>query len=548
MQLCSGPRFECQLGCAGSGLVLVSIPMRNIDWRDGEQAEPRAPRDDVDSFIDASVDGGDVRGIVTEGVRTWRGVPYGVADRWKKPRPVEWEGVWPAEEYGAVAPQTTYTLRDEVIGDEDCLNVDVVRPDSDETLPVVVYLHGGGFFAGASHTAVLRGFNFAKQVNAVYVAVNFRLGVFGYVDMSSLNVPGSEAYEPNPALQDQLLALRWVKRNIAAFGGDPERVTLMGESAGGSAISALMATPKAAGLFHRVILQSAPVLTVHGAEQSQIWSKKLVQYAGLTPRIVDVRDLDSMPAGDLVRAGQQMLWRGRGLWELNSCFSNCVDGKTLPEHPLTAFEQEHQHRVPMLIGTNNDELSAAQVLFFSKGKRAQAVRKMLEAHDPTLAKHVEAAYGDVGNRQSFAQLMSDAVFWAQSVRLADLHARAGMDVWMYRFDYAPALLRKLGVGAMHSMELSALFGDASASKARVLLGTDMDQVSEEMQRAWAGFIWGESPGWEKYSEEDRATRIIERESHTENDPRREHRLAWESFRMNGWAGEADGIPMPRPGR
>ena len=139
-------------------------------------------------FIDATVDGGALRGLVTEGVRTWRGVPYGVADRWKAPRPVEWEGVWQADEYGNVAPQTTYTLKDDVVGDEDCLNLDVVRPDTEETLPVVVYLHGGGFFAGASHTAVLRGFSFAKRVNAVYVAVNFRLGVFGYLDMSSLGV------------------------------------------------------------------------------------------------------------------------------------------------------------------------------------------------------------------------------------------------------------------------------------------------------------------------------------------------------------------------
>ena len=506
------------------------------------------PEEPQGSFIDATLADGTLRGLVVDGVRTWRGVPYGVAARWKAPRPVRWEGVWAADEYGPVAPQTTYTLKDEVVGEEDCLNLDVVRPDTEETLPVVVYLHGGGFFAGASHTAVLRGFNFSRQVNAVYVAVNFRLGVFGYLDMSSLGIPGSEDYEPNPALKDQLLALRWVQENIAAFGGDPARVTLMGESAGGSAIGALLATPSAQGLFHRVILQSAPVLTVHGPEQSKTWSRKLVQYAGLTPRTVSVRDLESMSAGDLVRAGQQMLWRGRGLWELNSCFGNTVDGRTMPEHPLTAFENAHQHQVPMLIGTNDDELSATQVLFFTKGKRAQAVRTMLEAHDPELASQLAEAYGDVGKRQAFANLLSDAVFWAQSVRLADLQARSGNEVWMYRFDYAPALLRRLGVGAMHSMELSALFGDASASKARVLLGSDMDQVTAEMQGAWARFIWGENLGWERYTEATRATRIIERDSRTEYDPRRAHREAWESFRMHGWMGEAEGIPLPRPGR
>lgn len=501
-----------------------------------------------EGFVDVRVDGGVVRGIITEDVRTWRGVPYGVAERWKAPLPVEWQGVWPADDYGNVAPQTTYTWKDTVIGDEDCLNLDVVRPDSDEQLPVVVYMHGGGFFAGASHTAVLRGFSFAKQVKCVYVAVNFRLGVFGYLDMSALGISGSEQFEPNPALKDQLLALKWVQKNIAQFGGDPGRVTLMGESAGGSAAGALMASPESEGLFHRVILQSAPVMTVHNRELSTIWSRKLMQYAGLTPRTVTAEELKSMPAGELVRAGQQMLWRGRGLWELNSCFGNTVDGTTLPEHPLQIFEAGRQVKVPLLIGTNNDELSAAQVLFLSKNRRADAARKMLHAHDPDLAERVEQAYGDIGDRGSFALLMADAVFWAQSVRLAELHAEAGEPVWMYRFDYAPAVLRRLGIGAMHSMELSTLFGDAQASKARILLGTEMETVTQHMQGAWSRFVWGGSPGWDGYRAPSRTTQIFEMESYTVDDPRKEFREAWESFRMSGWNGEPDLIPMPRPGR
>ncbi|WP_246394714.1 carboxylesterase/lipase family protein [Corynebacterium anserum] len=498
--------------------------------------------------IDVHVDGGVVRGVVMEGVRTWRGVPYGVAERWKAPGPVEWQGVWPADDYGSVAPQTTYTWKDTVVGDEDCLNLDIVRPDSDEQLPVVVYLHGGGFFAGASHTAVLRGFSFARQVNCVYVAINFRLGVCGYLDMSALDISGSEDLEPNPALKDQLLALKWVQKNIAQFGGDPGRVTLMGESAGGSAASALMASPLVEGLFHRVILQSAPVMTVHTRGLSTVWARKLVQYAGFAPRTVSMGELKDLPAGELVRAGQQMLWRGRGLWELNSCFGNTVDGNALPEHPLQIFGSEKQARVPLLIGTNNDELSAAQVLFFSKSRRAEAARRMLLAHDPDLAADVEKAYGDLGNRGAFALFLADAVFWAQSVRLAELHAQAGELVWMYRFDYAPAVLRRLGIGAMHSMELSALFGDAQASRARILLGSEMDCVTEQMQEAWSQFVWGGSPGWDRYCAPARTTKIFEIDSYTVDDPRRDFREVWENFRMSGWNGEPELIPFPRPGR
>lgn len=498
--------------------------------------------------LEVETDGGTLAGVRVNGVRTWRGVPYGTAERWKLPVRVQWKGVWPAEDYGPVAPQTTYTWKDEVVGNEDCLNLDVVRPDTDEQLPVVVYLHGGGFFAGASHTAVLRGFNFSKELNVVYVAVNFRLGVLGYLDMSALGAGDSDTCEPNPAVHDHLAALRWVQRNIAEFGGDPDNVTVMGESAGGSAAAVLMAVPEAEGLFHRAIVQSAPVMTVHSPEQSIVWARKLAQYAGLFPRTCSIADLRALPVSDLVRAGQQMLWRGGGLRELNPCFGTAVDGKTLPEGPLHQFQHGHQHKVPLLIGTNNDELSAAQMLYLTKSTRARAARTMLNAHDPVLASEIERAYGDLGERGSFALMLTDAIFWAQSVRLAELHSTTGAGVWMYRFDYAPALLRKLGVGAMHSMELSALFGDSQSSKARILLGKEQNIVTTHMQSAWRDFVWGQDPGWQHYHAPSRATRIFELEPHTVNDPRREFRLLWKDFAMRGWVGEESSIAMPRPGR
>ena len=239
--------------------------------------------------------GGVVRGFRMDGVRTWRGIPFGSAERWKAPRPVRWQGEWSAEEYGNVAPQTSYNWKDEVIGDEDCLNLDIVRPDTDATLPVVVFLHGGGFFAGASHTAVLRGHNFAKELDVVYVALNFRLGALGYVDMSSLDVPDAAGCEPNSATRDQLLALEWVRKNIAGFGGDPDNVVLMGESAGGTSAAALMTIPAARGLFHRVILQSAPVMSVHTNAQSNLWARKLTQYSGLVPRTTSIAELRALP-------------------------------------------------------------------------------------------------------------------------------------------------------------------------------------------------------------------------------------------------------------
>ncbi|RAV32694.1 carboxylesterase/lipase family protein [Corynebacterium heidelbergense] len=492
---------------------------------------------------------GAVRGVEVDGIRTWRGVPYGAAGRWERPHRVEWEGEWPAEEYGPVAPQTTYSLKDEVIGQESCLNLDVVRPADDRQLPVVVYLHGGGFFSGASHTAVLRGFGLARELGVVYVAVNFRLGALGYVDMSALGSVhgGFSQLDANPALRDQIRALKWVRDHIHAFGGDPNRVCVMGESAGGAAVAALMAAPAARGLFHRAIIQSAPVMAAHSPEQSRLWARRLVQYSGFTPRTVRPRDMTGLPAADVIRAGQQMLWRGRGLRELNPCFGHAVDGVTLPSHPLRLFSEGAQAPVPLLIGTNSDELSAAQVLFVSRRERARVARTALRLHDPEGADAVERAYGDVGRRDAFARMLADAIFWAQSVRLAELHT-AVAPTWMYRFDYAPQALRRLGVGAMHAMELAALFGDARASKARMLLGAEMDAVTHHMQAAWGAFVWGKDPGWLRYTRTTRATRILEVHPRTEFDPRSEYRRAWEHFRMEGWTGTAESVALPRPGR
>ena len=144
-------------------------------------------------------------------------------------------------------------------------------------------------------------------------------------------------------------------------------------------------------------------------------------------------------------------------------------------------------------------------------------------------------------------MLSDAVFWAQSVRLAELHAEQA-DVWMYRFDYAPALLRRLGIGAMHSMELSAIFGDSQGSKARLLLGAELENVTAQMQEQWRRFIWGHGPAWPKYEADDRATQIFERDVYTVFDPRSDVRQAWSKFDMSGWDGDESTLLRPRPGR
>ena len=473
------------------------------------------------------------------GIKTWRAVPYGADTsgrrRFHAPEPVKpWTGVRDCSSYGQPAPQPTYSWMDKIIGDEDCLHLDIVRPDTDDELPVVVYFHGGSFVVGSSNEPVLRGGHLARGLDVVYVSVNFRLGVLGYLDMRYW---GDDAVA-TPALNDQLLALHWVRDNAAAFGGDPDNVTIMGESAGGSAVLSLMAAPKARGLFHRAVSQSAPIAQVHSRAQSIMWSRKLVRDMAMS-NTIGIEDLRAADAADLVRSGQSMMWRGGELLQLNSCFAPTVDGDLLEAHPLTVFSRGDQAPVPLIIGTNADEASFGKFIYQRTSRRTRAAGRFLRVYDPQGAEAVLEAYQSASTREEFASILADAVFWAPTVRAASGH----MDVaptWMYRFDYAPQALRWLGLGAMHTVELSAIFGEPHASRAGTIsrIGgmQGYHEVAELMQAHWKNFFYhGEPLGdWPRYEAPDRQTMIFDAHPNLESDPKAAKREAWEQFRMTSW--------------
>ena len=507
-------------------------------------------------------------------VRSWRGVPFGAdtsgPNRFRAPQPVQpWEGIRYCNEFGPVAPQPTYSWHDRIIGSEDCLHLDIVRPDTDEQLPVVVYFHGGSFIVGSSHMLMLRGFSLAEAMNVVYVSINFRLGALGYLDLRSL----SDDCVANPAVMDQLLALQWVQDNIAAFGGDPDSVTAMGESAGGAAVLTLMASPAAQGLFHRAIAQSSPIGLIHSRTQSTWWARQLVNRMAL-PRGSTVEALRAHDGADIVRAGQSMMWRNGEIMHLNSSYAPTVDGDLLPEHPLEVFKQGKQMDIPLLIGSNSDEASFSKFVFQREQVRQRAALRLLASFDEKNAPGVVEAYGGASNRADFAELLADALFWAPSVRIAQSHALKN-STWMYRFDYASKALKALGLGAMHSMELSNVFGDMSASRASLLLrigsGDEMANLTALMQSHWANFIHFGRPGddWPIYTTTasevkhrktqpkpatpadmpkrerekppvHRATMVFDAPPSVVFDPRRERRKAWNDYNMLEWgAGRAD---------
>ena len=489
---------------------------------------------------------GTVRGVVDpgSGMRTWRGIPYGAPTggkhRFHAPRPREaWRGEFDASEFSQPAMQGTYGWNDKVIGTEDCLTLDIVRPDTDDVLPVVVYMHGGTFLTGASHEKVLQGHGLAAAADIVYVSLNFRLGVLGYLDMRSLG-PDCVA---NPATLDQILALHWVRDNIAFFGGDPGRVTIMGESAGANAVSTLMSSPQARGLFHGAVAQSNPASAVHSRVQAAMWVRSLLDGMGMS-RLSTLSDLREVDGEELVRVGNSLLVRSGEMKYLNLAFMPTVDENVLPKHPIDAFTDNEEAPVPLLIGSNSGEASFTKAMFVSSKARGRAARRLLEVYDPDHADAILEAYDCATERSDFAELVADAVFWAPSVRIATEHRRVA-PVWMYHFDYVVPALERLGVGAIHTADLEAIFGHQFATPAGLLtrLGKrdDFAAVSERMQHHWGLFFHTGRPGddWPEYGfrsdqRPGRATAVIRTQPTIVWDPKPAKRRAWEGFEMTQW--------------
>ncbi|MDR7329050.1 carboxylesterase/lipase family protein [Corynebacterium guangdongense] len=516
-------------------------------------------------------------------IATWRGVHYGAstagAGRFRTPAPVQpWEGVRDALNFRPPAAQPNSqissmaalaTLGEKIIGTEDCLHLDIVRPATEEVLPVVVYFHGGSFVSGASHQRVLRGHRLAPAIDVVYVAINFRLGVMGYLDVHARendegglvdfdvdSSEGSRAHDAdglnrretaNPAIADQIQALRWVHANIAAFGGDPGNVTLMGESAGANAVITLMAAPLAHHLFHKAIAQSPPIASVHTEVQARMWGKQLREQLGLRPQAT-VDELRELPMADLVRAGQSMSRQAKEARYLNSCYSPMVDGDLLPEHPLDAFANGRQAKVPLIIGTNKDEASFSKFIYQRESKRSAVADKVTRIFDPAAAPKVLAAYDGAGSREDFAAFFGDAVFWAPAIQVAENHS-AVAKTWMYRFVFAPAALRWLGLGAVHSLDLAVMFGDPDSHRvtAAAKFGgmPGFNRVVETMQRAWSNFCHHGVPGadWPVYRVDDRVdgdgqgargTMLFDKDSRVVNDHKRTQRVAWMDYNLTRW--------------
>jgi para-nitrobenzyl esterase len=500
---------------------------------------------------------GAVRGIRRRGVRLWRGIPYAAAPagelRFRAPRRTPaWDGVREAFEFGPVAPQNR---RGQFLGaaahlprSEDCLTLNVIAPDEPAEgsttggRPVMVFVHGGAYSVGSAHEYPRQGERLVRRHGVVYVSLNYRLGALGWLDFRAYSSP-VHPFDVNLGLRDQVAALEWVRRNIRAFGGDPDRVTVFGESAGANSVTTLMAVPAAEGLFARAIAQSAPVNAVYLPETAATWAR---EYVAILSSIVDDDDLEGETtdaAAAMLRAADPLV-----LAEATTALTTrtpdekpgtislapVIDGEFLPHRPLDAFRDGLAHRVPLLIGTNDREGSLFEGRIDILPTTKPRIRAIFANTRKRSRKAIKAQYPGLPERRAAADFSGDFTFWFPTVKAAERHSRFA-PVYCYRFDAAPRTARLMGLDATHGLELFALFEkfDTPVGVALTVLGGRrmFREVGRRMQAHWAGFAASGAPGpsWPRYDEGDRRTLIFDQHDRVELDPRREKRLAWQAF-------------------
>jgi para-nitrobenzyl esterase len=454
---------------------------------------------------------GALRGSERDGVRTFLGVPYAEPPvgelRFRLPRPVPpWSGERDVTRWAARAPQPELTGRG-FTGDEDCLYLNVYAPASPGSYPVLVWIHGGGGVMGAPHQFDASAY---ARAGVVVVTVAYRLGVLGM-----LHLPG--VADSNLSLRDQVAALEWVRDNVGAFGGDPDRVTLAGQSNGGRTVGTLLAVPATRGLVRQAIVQSGTGVgsVVHTPAEGAAIASAVLSELDASPDA-----LATLPVKRILEAQQRV----SAVSGTKVTYRVVVGDELLPERPLDAVRE-----VPLLIGTTADEEDLFSWLQSGGAKLLGAGSTMLDAAE--IEKAV-AAYAELLPDWPEDQVRNRALtagdWWIPAIRFAEKQP----DAWMYRLDWRIAP-RGRGLGAPHGLDLPLMFDDIRNKNWRFLFAgrtfpaERMQAMATEMFDAWVRFIATGDPGWPRYTQEDRVTRLFDDVSTTVSDPDREQRLLWE---------------------
>ncbi len=469
-----------------------------------------------------TVTGGQIAGTVSKDgdVRSFKGIPFAAPPvgnlRWKAPQPVKpWSGVRACTNFGASPMQgvpapfgpwsAEYLIPKEPIS-EDCLYLNVwtgsgqtgAKLTSGKRLPVLVWIYGGGFNSGGGGVPLYDGEATARK-GVVFVSTNYRVGPFGFLALPELTKESDHNASGNYGLMDQIAALQWVKQNIAQFGGDPNNVTIAGQSAGSMAVNCLVASPVAKNLFNKVIAESGagfarPYPTLQQAEKAGL---KTMQAIGAS----SLAELRALPADEILKKGQG----GRG---------PIIDGYVLPQSIANIFAGNKQNDVALLTGWNEDEGMA-----FGPAKKADEYRRQMEqqygADAPDLLKHYPGTT-DAEAARSQLNLSRDMIFGAQNYTWANVQSKQGKPVYVYRFTRKlPATGEYARYGAFHTGEVAYAYDNLKFvdHQLRPLEPQD-DDLAKTMSTYWVNFMKAGNPNgkglppWPAYSIKNKQVMIL----------------------------------------
>jgi para-nitrobenzyl esterase len=510
-----------------------------------------------------SVTQGRLRGVWREDLWSFSGIPYGRAPvgtlRWRPPLEAEsWDEVRDASTFGPIAPQSAAvpgitSPSDPAASEphsEDCLSLNVWTPELPDAptvepgrgRPVMVFIHGGGFTSGSGSVFLYRGGNLVRNGDAVVVTINYRLGALGFLGHRDLADP--DGLVGNWGIHDQVAALRWVRDNIAAFGGDPGSVTIFGESAGGFSVATLLGIPAAAGLFHRAVVQSGGA-HVHSVEDGERSAQRLAAMLGIGSCTRE--SLERVPATELVAATEELGKRRPDPGMIPLPFLPIVDGVLLPDHPLAAVAQGAAAGIDLLIGTNRDELT-----LFGLGNPAlmaldeEGVERWVDNAVPDMsgAEVIDAyraarqARGEsIEASDAWVAIGTDIVFRWPSLQLAAAHVARGSRAYVYLFDWESPAFGGI-LGSCHALELPFVFGAVHLPVVQVFSGAGpaVENLSMQMQQAWLAFAATGDPAherigsWRQWDPAVRATMIFGADTRLERAPRNEELAVLERHR------------------
>ncbi|WP_406174705.1 carboxylesterase/lipase family protein [Streptomyces sp. NBC_00996] len=440
---------------------------------------------------------GAVRGRYENGIAVFRGIPYAAPPfgprRFRPPEsPDPWEGVRDAGAFGPTPPKPPYSeafarlLADPVVPGDDCLNLNVWTPEPGPgaRLPVMVWIHGGALTRGSSAVPVYNGRSFARD-GVVLVSINYRLGVEGYGLF-----PDTPA---NPGLRDQLAALEWVRDAIARFGGDPDRVTVFGESAGAISIGSLLASPRAAGLFHRAVLQSGPP---EASDRDKV--RRMVRRMATRMKIPATAEAFAAVDRDLLLRTQADVGKLSSPVLGGPAFGIVVDGDLVPREPLEALVEGAAPDVDLLLGWTSEEYR----LWLVPGGLLERVDRlgpvalagaMARCHcGHEVPRGYRAIHPDLGTADLVGQMVTDHLLRVPLHRLADAPTRQSPS-YVYEFAW-PSNVPDLG--ACHALELGFVFDTADVPESAKLAGPGAPQeLADAMHSAWVRFAVDGDPGW-----------------------------------------------------